>query len=403
MHNKKFFFNGYTGFLVGIQNDDDKNHFDPSFLGEGFFAGQVDFFGRFFLAGEFYLKANDIFDYNIFEEENRNANFRIENLSATLKVNSFRASHYLNLYRGNFEPLGSDLFLQRQFGVSSICSSFTESYHGAEGPTYYPFFADVGLSYVLHPETNFAFGINIYKNDIEKIQSSDDEKKEKDTLCLDLRFAGLCGPSIIDFCAGLGLPCDTNTTDDESLLSIKELQFHCGLNLLVGNKSKSSLLIQAGINKLLFTKEYDDDKILDIRNIYAFVEASASGKIGFDMSGFLLPVESAKDMIFLRPIATRYTDTENLYGANLNIHKENVGSEKSSVSIGLHTTLAFSIIDPSDDNKKIKTTLAFSPYVGVDLLGGTLGASVSINFNIPDVYTDPDKCYFASIGFKRNF
>lgn len=84
------YFNGYTGFLSGIQNEYDSESFDPAFTGETFFAGQIDFGGKLFLRGEFYAKANDIFKYDSLNGDTPNSYLRVEELSATYTV-QFRA------------------------------------------------------------------------------------------------------------------------------------------------------------------------------------------------------------------------------------------------------------------------------------------------------------------------
>lgn len=392
------YFNGYTGFLSGIQNEYDSESFDPAFTGETFFAGQIDFGGKLFLRGEFYAKANDIFKYDSLNGDTPNSYLRVEELSATYTVNSAHASHYISLYYGNFEPVGSDLFLQRQFGIKPIRSSFTESFRGLAGASYYPLYAQ-GIGYTFHPEGNFAAGINLYKN-----KAAEDENQD-DVLNLDLRLASLAGISTIDFSAGLALPSEVNSEDNDALVYIKELQLHGGLNFLIGNRNTTSLLIQGGVNKYILRKDNSDsdsdsDKI-EMKDIWAFVEPRAQGKyISIDTSGFIFPAEAAEDMIFLRNIIRRYPGTENVLGMNLNIHTDRLYAGATRLSVGAHTTFAVSRIDPDGDDKQ-ENSLCISPYAGIEILGGTLNASVSVN--LLDLKSDPEKSYSATIGFKTKF
>ncbi|MGN0730110.1 hypothetical protein [Treponema sp.] len=390
------YFNGYTGFLAGVQNEYDSDDFDPCTTGETFLAGQIDFGGRLFLRGEFYTRANDIFDCDALNEDQPNSNFRVEEVSATYKINSTHASHYVSLYYGNFEPIGSDLFLQRQFGIKPIRSSFTDSFHGLAGARLYPLYAQ-GIGYTFHPEGDFAAGVNLYKNKAAK------EDGQDDILNFDIRMASLIGNSAIDFTAGLALPSESNEGDDDALIYIKEIQLHGGLNFLVGNRNTTSVLFQVGVNKFITRKDTSDSENdrIDLKDVWAFVEPRANGKyMSIDTAGFLFPAEAAQDMIFLRNVVRRYPGTENVFGANINIHTDKLYAGATRISLGAHTTLAFSRVDPDGDDK-IETSLCISPYAGIDILGGSLSASVSVN--TLDLADDPEKSYSATIGFKTQF
>lgn len=389
------FFNGYTGFSAGVHNSQDETHFKPECFGESFFTGQIDFGGRLFLRGGFYVYGDDIFKYDSISFEERNARFRMEECSATLKLSSAGASHYLNAYYGNFEPAGSDLFLQRQFGIKPVSSSFTDSYRGLAGISYYPMYAK-GASYTFRPEGSFAFGISCYQNEA----SSGSTKK--DALNLDVRIASLLGITAADFCAGLALPEDED--DDKYIFAVKEIQIHGGLTFLAGNKNTSSLLIKAGINALRLHKKEDDteestDKIDKWRDVYAFVEARAAGKyISIDTSGFFFPRETAQDMVFLRHTAET-KDAECVFGGNVNIHSERLYIGTAKASLGAHTTLAVS----RTPEKSFENSLLISPYAGIDIFGGTLNASVSVDLLDLRKRNDRAECYSAQIGFKVNF
>ena len=389
------YFNGYTGFLAGIQNEYDSEKFDPAFTGETFFAGQIDFGGKLFLRGEFYAKANDIFEYDSLNGDTPNSYLRVEEVSATYTVNSAHASHYISLYYGNFEPVGSDLFLQRQFGIKPIRSSFTDSFRGLAGASYSPLYAQ-GIGYVFHPEGNFAAGINLYKN------KAAEDKNQDDVLNLDLRLASLVGISTIDFSAGLALPSEVNNDDNDALVYIKDLQLHGGLNFLVGNRNTTSLLIQSGVNKYILRKSSaSGSDRLELKDVWAFIEPRAHGKyISINTSGFLFSEEAAEDMIFLRNIIRRYPGTESIFGANLNICTNKLYVGATRLSVGTHTTFAVSRIDPDGDDKT-ENSLCLSPYAGIEILGGTLNASISVN--LLDLKSDPEKSYSAAIGFKTKF
>ncbi len=392
------YFNGYTGFIATALNDESKDHFSPSYSGETFLAGQFDFGGKFFIRGEIYTKASDILETDTFKQENGNAYFRIEELSATYKANSQHASHYFSLYRGNFEPIGSDLFLQRQFGIAPIGSPLTSSFHGLEGVSFYPLYA-LGGGYVFHPDADVAFGVNLYKNEANKDDNQDD------ALNFDLRLASILGNSIFDFSAGLVFP--TNDNDDDALIHINEVELHGGLNLLIGNRNTCSLLVQGGVNKLyLRKKSNNDDDIIDLKDIFGLVEARASGKyISIDSTGFIFPMNSAEDMIFLRTAIIKSPSAESFFGGNLNIHSDKIYLGATKVSAGAHATFAVSrteeLDSDDDDEYEYENSFTISPYAEIEILGGTLNASFSIN--VIEATKNPEKCYCASLGFKTSF
>jgi hypothetical protein len=395
---EKPYYNGYTGFLAEIKDDCDSCS-KPSCMGESFFAGQLDFGGQLFLRGEFYVQAEDIQRFNYSDNFSRsdNAYFRLEELSATYKLASVGASHYLSAYMGNFEPIGSDLFLQRQFGISPIHSSFTESYHGIAGAVYFPLYAR-GIGYTVHPESDTAFSLNLYQNRASKDESL------SDVLNLDFRAAALLGSATIDFSTGLSCP-KNESGDTEYIVAIKEIYLHGGLNLLVGNKNTTSLYLNCGINRFALRKtgdDDDDDSSGDlIRNIYGILEARASGKyISFDTSGFIFQKESAVDMIFLRDIVDRNDGLEYLIGGNINAYTDRLYLASTKLTAGVHTTLTVSKIDPDGDNSR-QIDVRISPYGKMDLFGGNLNVALSIN--PVNLIKEISESYSVSVGFKTNF
>ena len=160
------YFSGCAGFMATLANETDSDDFSPEFNADNFFSGQLDFSGKVLLRCDLYLQAGNLFDSTIFDNDANpnNAKFRIEELSGTYTINGESTKHYISLFRGRYEPIGSDIFLQRQFGIPEISSLITKSWHGLSGSSIYPFYA-TGLSYVMHPDSNFAVGLYVYKNE----------------------------------------------------------------------------------------------------------------------------------------------------------------------------------------------------------------------------------------------
>ena len=68
---------------------------------------------------------------------------------------------------GEYDPVGSDIFLQRQFGIPSFSSRLTESICGVSRAKIYEM-SGIGGTYIIKLPQNLTFGANLYYNKVLK-------------------------------------------------------------------------------------------------------------------------------------------------------------------------------------------------------------------------------------------
>lgn len=397
---EKPFFSGTTGFLTDINNR------EKIFGAQSYFAGQFDFSGKLFLRGEFYVQATDLFNKNIFDPgtSEKNASFRIEELSATYKVNGKKAIHYLTVFNGNYEPMGSDLFLQRQFGIAPIHSFLTESYHGIEGSSFYDFYS-TGAAYTAHTSNNNVFGISLYKN-----KAKQDNDFNYNAANMDFRYATIIPNITVDLLAGISLPIEDKDEDaDDNLMTVREIQMHGGINALFGRKNEIQCLFGFGIDKLLLKKGRSKDGSVKLEDLYFIIEPRIPvSEVTVSTSFFNIPSSSAKNMIYMKPILRKNPATESILGLNLNIVDESVIIGTTKFTFGAQGTLGIANLtfDSLKDNvhdaiKDCNTTFLITPYTNIEIYGGTLYGYVSA-----DLTAITDSKYpslYGGFGFRTNF
>ncbi|MCQ2241280.1 hypothetical protein [Treponema sp.] len=398
---EKPFFSGTTGFFTSVARNDDKDSSKPTCSAESYFAGLFDFSGKFFIRGEFYSISNSMFEDEIHD---KNAAFRIEELSATYKVTGDSLSQYFSVFKGNFEPFGSDIFLQRHFGVAKISSNLTESYHGIEGTSINPLYA-FGANYTIHTEGSNAFGLSFYKDKLR--QAANDNS----ALNLDLRYAGVFDYATIDVMSGLVFPIsdDENNEDDESLLTINEIQIHGGINALFGRKKSFMLYTQFGVDGIYLKQTKGRDTSVNLKNFYILIEPRIPiADCYFNPSAFNFPAKSAADMVYLRLITLSKPAAENILGFNFNLVNENLYLGTSRITAGIHGTIAMTDINNSELKEHPGKTVEdaekrflITPYANMEVFGGNITASVSIDTK--EFSDSPSKALACSVGFKTSF
>lgn len=399
-------FRGEAGVLAEVKNNGSENFFPASFNAQAFLTGQLDFSGKFILRASLRVRANDIFSwYRNFSPTSRNAQFTPEEISATYRIAGEKTSHYISAYVGNFEPLGSDLFLRHHFGLPPLASSFTQSYRGLAGVQYFPLYG-IGLGYVIHPTESLAAGINIYRN----IAQDEDNAQAWNA---DLRVAGVWRAGAIDFAAGITFPADFSESD--AIILAEEIQLHGSIIALLGNRYTSSLFLQAGINSFVFRKNQSEgfDSLLP-RDVYGMLELRArAGHATVDMGAFMFPARCADDMVFLSNIVTKVNSTENIFGIKANVRADNVWLGRARAAFGMHATLTLSVAGTSSAEftfsdmvsafssfSRDQIGLTLFPYASFTIPGGTLSAAIGVDvFDImfSDSTTD---CYTASVSFR---
>lgn len=404
------FFTGYAGFLTDIGNDTNSEEdkiFDPEITAEAYFSGQLDFNGKLLLRGEFFIEADDLVDQNFFEEPtSENAFFRIEELSATYRLSSASSSHYFSAFLGNFQPIGSDIFLQQQFGIKPIASFFTESWHGLSGASVYPFYG-AGLSYVLNPAFPWALGFFFYVN------TQTEDETTTNILNSDVRFASVLSWLTADLSAGLSFPLEnSDDAGTEVILIVRKVQLHAGFDLLFGNKNTFSFFLQGGFNKFTLnpSRTNSSDNKLSFSDLYFIVEPRfALRQCNIDFSLFNIPSESADDMLYLKHIVSSDSSITNLLGANLCIVTDNLYLGNVNFTFGIHTTFCFTdsvLADAISSPANILSwnkELYITPFTSVPVFGGEVKAEVSVGIFDLISWANVKNAFRASVGFRSQF
>lgn len=390
------YFSGCAGFMATLANETDSDDFSPEFNADNFFSGQLDFSGKVLLRCDLYLQAGNLFDSTIFDNDANpnNAKFRIEELSGTYTINGESTNHYISLFRGRYEPIGSDIFLQRQFGIPEISSLITKSWHGLSGSSIYPFYA-TGISYVMHPDSNFAVGLYVYKNEAT---TSLDSFESQDSFNWDFRYAAVMRRASLDLAAGFTCPLNNDTTD---AFAIKEIQLHWGINALLGNVNTTTVFIQAGINKITIDKD-DDTDTLNKNDLYFVIEPRLITKYGnINIAVFNIPYLSARDMIYLRHLVNMNNpDAKCVTGANITLCSNNLYIGSTNFTGGVHATFTISECDFDDFDFSDEKDFCITPYANLDMFGGALEASATINVTKLD---DIKNAISARVGFQTAF
>lgn len=367
------FFTGYAGGLS--QFDTAENSLAMRF--QAFFAGQFNFAPNIIGRLEFSIKTDDLIEENIFKSTS--ARFKLDELSVLHKKDFPSFSNYLSAFVGTYEPIGSDIFLRRHFGISSIASKVTESWLGLSGSIVCPLFG-LGLSEVVQFTAPVALGVYTYVNMDGYAPMETDSfgvvKESEDLYAInfDLRAAWAFQYFTCDLAAGLCVPFedDNRDTDEDALIVIKRLSMHCGLDMLLGNNSTNfALFIQTGFHRLTFSRN-DFDKG---ENIYLLFEPRIhAGASHFDLTFFNFPQDSADNFLLI--------DGDRL-GCNFAVYTDAFYIGGKAFSLGGHLTAstvndAFSLIDDSDlyDNDDLHVTL--SPFITTKVLAGDLRAMLRV-------------------------
>ncbi|MCR5401987.1 MAG: hypothetical protein K6E78_10400 [Treponema sp.] len=378
-------FNGLAGARAAFDSDKTSSEFDPQMKMQSFFAGQLNISDNFILHGEFSIKTDDLIENSIFNETP--ATFQVDELSAIYRKTFAGTTSYFSAFVGTYEPIGSDIFLRRHFGIQPISSIITESWLGIAGSVIYPLFG-AGLSDVIHFSSQpIAAGLYGYVNH---------ELDDSFVLNFDGRFACVYRYLTLDFATGIGSPLNTKEYDD-AFLVIDTLYWRAGMNLLFGNMYTTSLFIQAGLSEVPFKKS---DQSLSFREMktYLLVEPRLNlSKCRIDLSAFSLPEESVEDFIFI----------DDTLGASINIHSDDLYIKDQNFTLGVQSSLSFpgkyfydlqNIADFFSEGY----TVCFTPYFQTKIFSGEL--HTLIKCRITDFMND--KWYNAfnlSIGYKAQF
>lgn len=366
------FFSGLAGGKIGyssnqITNENGKNVMDPDLKLQAFFAGQFNFTQNSWGRMELSIDTQDFINQSLFTSTD--SSFQIDELSLTFRNQNLRMSNYFSAFMGTYDPIGSDIFLQRYFPVGEIASNLTNSWLGLDGSILYPHFG-IGISDVIRLYNQpIAFGGYVYFNH---------EDKKYYVLNSDLRFACNYRYFTCDFATGIGAPLSNKFKGQDVIIAIDKLYWHCGTTLLVGNSYTQSFYALAGIfNIELRAKKHIDPETL-IKDTYLLLEPRfIMGQNHLNITLFTLPADTVKKIQYI----------DDTLGINFNFYSDNLLSTSSPLTIGCHAQLSFT-------NKNLTNIKEFNtffskqancfnvnimPYVTTGFLSGQLNGMLKIN------------------------
>jgi len=402
------FFSGMAG--AGLAFQPVPNAFLPELYTDAFFAGQFDLTQNIILRADVSVYTDNILGDNILK--NTPAYFSLDEVSLTYRGFLGVLSHYLSGFVGESDPIGSDLFLRRHFGIPAFGSKITETQRGITGTKIYPM-SGIGGSYVLRLPFNMASGVYLYYNKTSLLQNvpvvpdpADEttpagegtaetvtipQMVDNESLNIDMRFAGAWPVINLDFAAGFTLPFEkTDSNEQKVILLIRRADLHTGLSMFIGSSYTSSLLFQAGIIKLIFNpNETNNEKVLAFEDVYILIEPRFVAKnVGFAFTLYNIPPEVSERLFYI----------SNPLGVNVSMYSSNIQILGKPSQFGVHVTLSVpqSTIQITPD----MLNLQVAPFGTMNVGGGKLDAAVMCNvLGITNFTTFLQHTRF-SIGYK---
>ncbi len=380
------FFSGYAGGKLNYSANREAEEYDPDVKLQAFFAGQFNISESVWSHLEFSVDTHDILSQKLFHEVP--SNFQIDELSLIARSKMQNADNYFSLYMGTYDPIGSDIFLQRYFNMPPIASKITESYLGLAGSVLYPHFG-IGIADIVRFYNQpIAFGGYFYVN-------HEDDKYY--VLNGDLRFACAYRYFSCDLAAGLGAPLADKYQNEDVIVAIDKVYWHVGTTILFGNSYTTSLFIQAGINNASFNAG-SSSTVLSLQDLYLLFEPRfyVQGS-HFNITLFSLPPKTVETLLFV----------EDSLGVDLNLYSEAVTFANKEFTLGSH--LSFSLIGKSllsfKDMENILSdgyNINLTPYISTNFLSGEL--HIQGNIRIMDFANEQiAKGLSCDIGFRTRF
>ena len=324
------FFSANVGGMLSYNPDVAQTEYDPNLKLNAYIESQFNFADNIWSHFNFSLKTDDFLSVDLFSETD--SKFRIDEISVIIKSPIEASTNYFGVYMGAYDPIGSDLFFQRYFGLLPTSSVLTKSWLGQAGSILYPHFG-IGIADVVKLHNYpLAFGLYAYVN-------NEDEKYY--VFNADLRFGAVYRYFAIDIAGGLGAPLSDKYNGEGVIVVVDKLYWHAGTTILIGNNYTQSLYLQAGIFNASFTKD-NDALITDPDHIYFLVEPRFRFKnTHMNISAWSIPKECVDNFIYV-------SDT---LGASVVVYND-------TLSWGSHQNRDFNV--------------DITPYLSTNLLSGEI-------------------------------
>jgi hypothetical protein len=378
-------FSGYAGIKTDLGfAGSGSSSFDPQLLLQSFFAGQFNLTDDLIARMEFSLNTEDLIENSVFKKTP--AEFQIDEVSLIYRKKFLGFSNYLSIFMGTYEPIGSDIFLRRQFGIQAISSKLTESWLGLSGSVLYPLFG-IGISDVIHFASQpMAAGAYFYVNH---------ENSDYYVFNGDLRFAYVYQYMCLDVAGGIGAPMKTNYNGEDVIVLVDTLYAHAGIDMLIGsNYTPAALYAQAGIYDIPIERDTDTFTV-DPDKVYLLFEPRfnmSTFQLRFTL--FSLPTDTVEKLLFI----------DDTFGFNILSYADSLYIGSSSFSFGINTTLSFPdqsfLIFKDLSNISVDTlNVALSPYISTQMFSGELHVMAQIK--ITDIARNSIASAFKiNIGYK---
>lgn len=387
------FFSGIAGGKVNYTTDKTSPTYNPDLTLQAYFRGQFNFSQNMWSHFEFTIQTEDFLNEKLFETTT--SEFKIDELSLIFRGNGNSVANYFSIFMGTYDPIGSDIFLQRYFSIQPIASKLSESWLGLTGSILYPHFG-VGLSNVIRFYNQpLALGIYAYVNHENLIYFNSEKYFVAN---FDMRFSSVYRFLTFDLAAGIGIPLNNKYKGEEAFVVIDKVYWHAGTTILLGNNYTQSLYMQAGIFNVPFTKK-SSTLSLNIESIYLLCEPRFMvNNVHFNISAFSLPKETVEQLMFV----------ENTLGLSFNIYSDVLSFGSKEASFGT----MFSISFPDKNFMDIPNILTFlknkefdidfTPYFSTNFLSGDLHILTKIK--ILDLASNRwFDAFNVDIGYKTSF
>ena len=358
---------------VGIKGDFQKAE-TPNLHFEGFAAGQLNIGTSLVIRGEVSARPQE--EYQNDDKIEKTDKFSLNELSGTFVLpHSFGVS-FFSVYRGGFEPIGSNQFLQRLFSIDPYSSMLTENWLGSTGASVHNFHASVGGAYTLKLKSlPIAARFYLYRNN----ESTKKHYQPNTELRLGMAFKYLK----LDVSGGVSAPIyQKDSAGKKVLLLIDDVTLHTGMDMLLGSKNFASLFVEAGIDKLHI--DGSGVKDFDIESLFLLVEPRLNlGLATLSVSAFSFPDDVTRDLLFITYDRTTPALVKSTFGFSAGLVTRDFNVFNRSVKAGVNVSLYKNGIDLEELTKlydmKDDATVKVSPFVTCDIAGGELKTMVQVN------------------------
>ena len=351
------FFSANVGGMLSYNPDVAQTEYDPNLKLNAYIESQFNFADNIWSHFNFSLKTDDFLSVDLFSETD--SKFRIDEISVIIKSPIEASTNYFGVYMGAYDPIGSDLFFQRYFGLLPTSSVLTKSWLGQAGSILYPHFG-IGIADVVKLHNYpLAFGLYAYVN-------NEDEKYY--VFNADLRFGAVFRYFAIDIAGGLGAPLSDKYNGEGVIVVVDKLYWHAGTTILIGNNYTQSLYLQAGIFNASFTKD-NDALITDPDHIYFLVEPRFRFKnTHMNISAWSIPKECVDNFIYV-------SDT---LGASVVVYNDTLSWGSHQINLGTIFSLSFpnktfmDLASPLQLFVNRDFNVDITPYLSTNLLSGEI-------------------------------